>query len=70
MWRVVVGEEVSPHEPTITPPPTTTHHIVSCDICYAKMCGTRLILIEVEKPNNYNTYRETRGVMSAGVISN
>ena len=23
MWRVVAGGEVSPHGPTITPPPTT-----------------------------------------------
>ena len=44
-WRVVVGGEVmmGPCEDTF--PPTTTRHVASYDICCAKMCGIRLILL-------------------------
>ena len=34
MWLVVVGGGVSSHGPST---------MASCDICYAKMCGTKLI---------------------------
>ena len=43
IWQVVVSEGMSLHEPTITPPPTTTLHNASYGICCAKMCDIRLI---------------------------
>ena len=46
-WQVVVGGGVSSHKPIITPPPTTTRHVASCSICYAKRYGTRLTLLEM-----------------------
>ena len=43
-WRVVIGREVMVGLYGDTLPPITTHHIMGCDICYAKICDTRLIL--------------------------